>query len=109
MSDHMPTLGLARLTPPPGGERRLRESLDARTADAHGWRPRLALAGAGLCALLLAFVLRTDPMNAEIRQAINAAVASSAEVRIADARAERVATRNANVRIYRFAGEPDAR
>ena len=108
MDDHMPTRGLARLVPPPGGERRLREALRGRGTDAFGWRLPLAGACACLCVLVLAHALH-DPMDIRIGHAVSEAVTPVADIRVVGARVERIATDDPNVRIYRVAGEPRMR
>ena len=100
--DRMPTSGLARLVPLPGGERRLREALRDRGTHAFGWKLPLAGACASLCVLALAYALQPDPLDAEVRRAVNEAAAPIQGIRVAGARIEPIASRDANVRIYRF-------
>jgi len=105
--DRMPTAALARLAPPPGGERRLREALRKHQARGFDWRLPLAGAFASLCMLVLAYaVARPDAsMDAEIQRAVAGAVAPIDGIRVAGARIEPVATRDPGVRIYRLAGD----
>src|SRR3546814_6607383 len=81
----MPTVGLARLAPLPGGERRLREALRDRGTHAIGWKLPLAGACASLCVLALAYALQPDPLDAEVRRAVNEAAAPIQGVRVAGA------------------------
>src|SRR3546814_19226321 len=68
--DRMPTGNLARLAPPPGGERRLREALRDRDRNTRpiGWKLPLAGACASLCVLVLAHALQPDRPHAEVRR-----------------------------------------
>lgn len=106
MDDQLPTAALAMLSPPPGGERRLRATLHAREPRRFGLRLPLAAAFAGLCVLVVTLSLRPDPMNARIRQSIEQAVTVPDGLRVAGARVERVASLDPAVRIYRLAGTP---
>jgi len=106
MDEDMPTAGLARLVPPSGGERRLREALRDREAHGTAWRLPLAGAFASLCVLVLAFAtMRPDAsMDTRIRHALDEAATPTDGVRVAGARVESVATRDPGVRIYRVTG-----
>ncbi len=106
--DRMPNIGLARLAPPPGGERRLREALHDDDARGFGWRLPLAGACASLCMLALAYPLVRPgaSMDAEIQQAVDTAVAPVTDIRVVGARVERIATQDTSVRIYRITDLP---
>jgi len=106
MDERMPTAALARLAPPPGGERRLRAALRGREADRRGWRLPLAAAFASLCVLAVTLLLRPDPADARIRGSIARALDTTDEVRVAGTRVERVAGLDPAVHVYRLAGEP---
>ena len=106
MDERMPTSALARLAPPPGGERRLRAALRARDAGGARWRLPLTAAFAGLCVLAATLSLRPDPTDARIRSSIARVLDTPDEIRVAGARVERVASLDPSVRVYRLAGTP---
>ena len=107
MEEHMPTRALARLSPPPGGEQRLRATLLGRTPRHPGWGPPLAGAFACLCVLAVVLSLRPDPRDAEIRGALQAAVTPPpGGIRVAGAQVENVESLDPDVRIYRLAVGP---
>src|SRR5690606_24646493 len=110
-NEPMPIAGLARLSPPPGGERRLCEALHGREARGHGWHLPLAGAFASLCVLALAFAtMRPDTaMDVRIRHAVDEAATPIDGVRVTGARVERVPSQDPDVRIYRLATMPQAR
>lgn len=106
MDERMPTAALARLVPPPGGERRLRAALHEREADRRGWLLPLAAAFASLCVLAVTLSLRPDPADTRIRDSIARALDTADGIRVAGARVERVASLDPAVQVYRLAGEP---
>ena len=108
MQEQLPTASLARLSPPPGGETRLRAALleqDHRHHHRrHGWGPPLAGAFACLCLLAAALTLRPDPLDAGIRHAVTEAATLPPEgIRVAGQDVERVESQDPSVRIYRLA------
>ncbi|MEN1925699.1 hypothetical protein [Luteimonas qiangzhengi] len=108
MDERMPTRALARLSPPLGGEQRLRAALHGREAG-FGWLLPSAVTFACLCVLAILLALRPDPMDTRIRHAINEAVTPpTGGIRVADVNVERVESLDPAVRIYRLAGEPAA-
>ena len=108
MDERMPTRVLARLPPPPGGEQRLRAALHGRAAGS-GWRLPSAVGFACLCVLAILLALRPDPMDTEIRRAVNKAVTlPPGGIRVTGANVESLESPDPAVRIYRLAGEPAA-
>ena len=108
MQEQLPTASLARLSPPPGGETRLRAALleqDHRHHHrSHGWRLPLAGAFACLCVLAAALALRPDPLDSEIHHAVTEAATPPADgIRVAGKDLESVESRDPSVRIYRVA------
>lgn len=108
MDERMPTRALARLSPPPGGEQRLRAALLERDPgqepEYHGWRLPLAGALACLCVLALVLALRPGPMHGEVQEALNAAVTPPpGGIRVSGADVESVESLDPQVRIYRLA------
>src|SRR3546814_16030394 len=103
MTHSSPTRRSSDLAPPPGGERRLREALRDRDRNTRtiGWKLPLAGACASLCVLVLAHALQPDRLDAEVRRAVNPAAAPIQGIRVAGARAEPIASHDANVHLYR--------
>ena len=95
---------LVRLQPPAGGEARLRRALHAASVPKPraAWAFAAVAAGAGVVALLAWHAPRPDAKDAQIRQAVQRAVAPKPEFRLPGARVERVATRDPDVRLYRI-------
>lgn len=106
MDKRMPTAALARLAPPPGGERRLRAALRGRDAGGARWRLPLAAAFASLCVLAATLPLQPDPVDARIRSSIARALDAPDDIRVAGARVESVASLDRSVRVYRLADAP---
>lgn len=106
--DRLPTRALARLSPPPGGEQRLRAALldrePAREGQRFGLNLPLAAAFACLCVLAVVLALRPAPMDSEIQDALHAAVTPPpGGIRVSGADVESVESLDPDVRIYRLA------
>src|SRR3546814_10395654 len=106
--DRMPTGNLARLAPPPGGERRLREALRDRDRNTRtiGWKLPLAVACASLCVQVLANALQQDRLDAHVRRRVNQVAATIQGSRVAGGRVEAITSQEANVVIYRLIDNP---
>lgn len=104
MQERLPTASLARLSPSPGGESRLRAALLEQESRQRGWGLPLVGAFACLCLLAAALALRPDPLDAEIRHAVTGAATLPPEgIRVAGADVESVESLDPSVRIYRLA------
>jgi len=107
MDKHMPTRALARLTPPPGGEQRLRAALVAKTPSHRGWALPLAASLGCICVLAGVLALRPDPVDDRIREAVETAMTPPAGgIRVSGAQVEKVGSPDPDVRIYRLAAAP---
>ncbi len=108
MQEPLPTAALARLSPPPGGESRLRAALHGKDHRRRHWGVPLAGAFACLCVLAAALTLRPDTLDAEIRNAVTQAATLPPEgIRVAGSSVERLESSDPSVRLYRVAAVHD--
>lgn len=108
MQKPLPTAALARLSPPPGGEGRLRDALHERDHRRQHWGLPLAGAFACLCVVAVLLTLRPDPLDAEIRSAVtDAATLPPDGIRVAGSSLERLESGDPSVRLYRIAAAHD--